>query len=75
MVKGAGLSGSRFGLGLALALKLAPRRCLMFGRLANSRYLDGSEKPGAEINTIRQERQHVEQGDKQANAAEYANYL
>jgi len=31
------------------------------------------KKPEAEIKTIRQERQHAERGDKQANAAEYGN--
>jgi hypothetical protein len=39
------------------------------------RHLYGSEKSGAEIKTIRHEREHAEQGDKQANAAEYGNYL
>jgi hypothetical protein len=35
----------------------------------------GSEKSWAQIKTIGQERQHPEQENEQAKAAEYCNYL
>jgi hypothetical protein len=41
--------------------------------LSGSRFCSRIKKPGAEIKTIRQERQHAEQGDKQANLISIGN--